>query len=453
MAKTAPTGKRASIHTLGCRLNQAESALLEEYLAAAGYTLVPFGAPASLGIVHTCTVTREADAKSRKLIRQFIRKNPRAFVAAIGCYAQTAAEELARIPGLDLVLGNREKLHLLQYVAAGKNETAQVVCGPIPRTDFTIDSPPAATMLTRRSNLKVQDGCDFMCSYCVIPFARGRSRSRALENLLDEARRLLERGAREIVLTGVNIGCYAHEGTGILELADRLAGVLTGSGLPQPNRLRISSIEPTTIPEALLERMGDPGHPLAPHLHIPLQSGSNRVLGAMKRRYTREEFQAFIQQARETVPGIGIGTDVLVGFPGETDADVEATRALLEEGPIDYAHVFKYSERNGTASARDSGQVDPRAIGRRAALLRRVAARKRQRFAEGPLGKQVDVLFETRENGYWSGYAGNYLRVAARSGNDWTNRFGRVVLDEASGGVAYGRLFEPAADPASEEAP
>ncbi len=365
--------KKASLHTLGCRLNQSETAMIVERLEAAGYDIVPFGEPADLGIVNTCTVTAEADAKSRQLIRSFIRKNPGAYTAVIGCYSQMGHKALSEIEGVDLIVGNQEKLNVLDYVAEGKNERPLVVRDRIDRDDFSIEVT-GAPGLTRRANLKIQDGCDFMCSFCIIPFARGRARSRDFANLLEEARRMAARGVKEAVLTGVNIGTYRHGDHGIVEVVDGLNAV---DGLV---RIRISSIEPTTIPEALFERMADPGHALVPYLHIPLQSGSNHVLSLMKRRYTREEFLEFIERADRAVPDLCLGTDILVGTPGETEADFNETCSVLEDSPLTYAHVFKYSERPGTAACRYDDKVDPAEKNRRSARIRRLSALKRHAF-------------------------------------------------------------------------
>jgi len=430
--------QRASVHTLGCRLNQSESALLVERLEAEGYAIVPFGEPADLGIINTCTVTGEADAKSRQLVRSFIRKNPGAYTAVIGCYSQMGYKALADIEGVDLIVGNQEKLNVLDYMAAGKNEAPLIVRDRIERDDFTMEIVGRAPV-TRRANLKIQDGCDFMCSFCIIPFARGRARSRAMDNLLDDARQLLERGAKEFVLTGVNVGTYAYDGMTIVDAVDRL------SELDRVQRIRISSIEPTTIPEALFARMAGAAHPLVPYLHIPLQSGSNRVLGLMKRRYTREDFLTFIEAASAAVPGLCIGTDVLVGSPGESDEDFMETFRLVEESPIAYAHVFKYSERKGTPASRFSKRVDPRAMSRRSAAIRRLSDAKRRAFYETHLGQAVEVLFEHQENGYWAGYTGNYIRVAIRS-HEWLENELRVVqLTELKGDFAFGALAETAA--------
>lgn len=431
---TDPHPMRASLHTLGCRLNQGETALLMEKLAAAGYEMVPFGEPADLGVIHTCTVTGEADAKSRKLIRQFVRANPGAFTAVIGCYAQMGSEAIARIPGVDLILGNQEKLNLLEYVGSGKNPAPVVVRDRILRDDFSIAFESGTGAVARRANLKIQDGCNCMCSFCIIPFARGRVRSRELDNLLDEARELVRRGTKEIVLTGINLGTYAHAGKNIEDVVRALGEI---EGL---HRLRIGSIEPTTIPEGLFECMNDPAHPLVPFLHIPAQSGSDPVLEAMHRNHTREEFRGFIRLAHERVPGIGIGTDFMVGFPGETEADFEDTADLLENSPLFYAHVFKYSERPGTAAARLPGKVPPAIANQRSARLHRISAEKTRRFSEQYLHQQVEVLFESMENGHWGGYTGNYLRVAVPSGEDLGNQIRTAILDEIAGDLLYGHL-------------
>ena len=431
--------KRASVHTLGCRLNQAESCLLEEKLAAAGYVLVPFGEPADLGIIHTCTVTREADAKSRKLVRQFIRKNPEAYTAVIGCYAQMGASALAEIDGVDLIVGNQEKLNVLDYVAAGKNTTPLIVRDRVLRDDFTIELAVDDRPLTRRANLKIQDGCDFMCSFCIIPFARGRARSRALDNLLEEAEQLVSRGAKELVLSGVNLGTYEWQGHSVVDIVDRL------NTLEPLARIRISSIEPTTIPEALFERMADAGHRLVPYLHIPMQAGSDRVLQAMRRKYSRAEWLRFVEVAAARVPGLGVGTDILVGFPGETEADFEDTLALFTDSPAFYAHVFKYSERPGTASVRMPEKCGPQVVDLRSARLRKRSAEKQRAFYEAHTGAEVPVLFECEENGYWTGYTENYVRVAVESREMLRNEVRPVMLSQTIGDLLLGQVLAKAA--------
>jgi len=434
--REAPTRPRAALHTLGCRLNQSETNLLAEKLTAAGYDLVPFGAPADLAIINTCTVTAEADLKSRKLVRRFIRANPDSYTAVIGCYAQMGADALAEIEGVDLIVGSQDKLNVLDYVQAGKNSQPLIIRDRMEREDFTIAFEGAAPPLRHRANLKIQDGCDFMCSFCIIPFARGRSRARALDNLLDEARSLCARGAREMVITGVNVGVYDWQSRNILDVVDAL------NEIPALRRIRISSIEPTTIPDALFDRMRDTAHKLVPYLHIPLQSGADPVLQRMRRRYSRAEFLDFVFSAHEAVPGIGIGTDILVGFPGETEEDFEATCDALWKSPIFYAHVFKYSEREGTASARMTDPVDSATTGRRSARLRKLSAEKTRMFQDFHLGQRVEVLFEHAESGYWSGYTPQFMRVAVASGEDLENQVRAVRLERIQGDLLYGGLCD-----------
>ena len=441
MTVPSEQARRASVYTLGCRLNQSETGMIAQKLREAGYVIVPFGEAADLGIINSCTVTREADAKSRQAARSFVRKNPGAHLAVVGCFSQIGYKDLAQIEGIDLIVGNQRKLDVLDYVTEGKNETPLIVRDRIERDDFTIELPdfpvpsPAANGATR-ANLKIQDGCDCMCTYCVVPFARGRARSRVFDNLVDEARRLVEAGVKEIVLTGINLGTYDHAGNTIADVVARLDAI---EGLA---RVRISSIEPTTIPDDLLGFMADPDHALVPYLHIPVQSGSNHVLGLMKRKYSRQEFVEFIVDAHRRVPGLCIGTDILVGAPGETEADFEATMQVIEDTPIAYAHVFKYSERRNTAASRMTDKVDPRTLSRRSAAARRAGARKRRSYNGSFLGTTLSVLFEQREEDWWTGYTGNYIRVAVRSDDDLCNVIQPVRLAELRGNSVVGCIHD-----------
>ncbi len=440
--------KRATIHTLGCRLNQAESGLIADQLAAAGYVIATWGEPADLGVIHTCTVTREADAKSRQMIRQFIRANPAARTVVIGCYAETGAEAVARIPGVDIVLGNRDKLDLARHLealdaeygeAAGGTPAVRnpkVVRSRAGREPFTVPWVADAPTVTRRMNLKIQDGCDFMCSFCAIPFARGRSRSREFDDLVAEARCLVRRGAKEIVLSGINVGDYAFGIKTLIDVVDALNGI---GGLA---RVRLASIELTTIPDGMLERMADPKHRLTPFLHVPLQSGSDRILAAMRRNYTRAKYLALVRRAAEAVPDPGIGADILTGFPGETDADFDDSLALLRESPVCFTHVFKYSERRGSAASRLPEKTDPAAASVRSESLRALGAAKLRAFQERHLGRTVEVLFEDCHDRAWRGRTGNYLEVAVHFTEDLTNRLRSVVLEGVDGELLTGRLAD-----------
>ncbi len=424
------------MHTLGCRLNQAESVLLRDQLEAAGYTVVAFGEPADLGIINTCTVTQEAEAKCRKAIRRFLRANPEGFLAVVGCYSQTGAKALAAIPGVDLIVGNEDKLNVLEHARMGKNPAPVILRDRIDAEDFSIRFAGEHPW-PKRANLKMQDGCDFMCSFCIIPFARGRARSRDWDNTLAEARSLAARGVRELVLTGVNIGTYAHSGHGIEDLIDALAAV---GGL---RRIRISSIEPTTVPDGILRRMADPCHPLMPLLHLPLQAGSDAVLGAMRRKYTAAEYAAFARKAVRAVPDLCLGTDIMVGFPGETEEDFAATCRLFSDIDFAYAHIFPYSERPGTLVVRrGTDRVPVPERRRRREALRRLDARRRRRFMERYLGQTCEVLLEDPREGRWPGLTANYIRVVADGppGEDIRNRLARVRLDRVAGDYVEGTL-------------
>lgn len=411
------------MHTLGCRLNQSESQMLRDRLAADGYTVVPFGEEADLGIINTCTVTREADGKCRKAIRQFVSKNPHAFTAVIGCYSQMGAGEIASIPGVDLIVGNQDKFGVLDFVRQGKNERPVILRERISRTDFSLhfvgDIP-----FDKRANLKVQDGCDFMCSFCIIPFARGQARSREWENTLAEAEAAVGRGIKELVLTGVNVGTFENSGHGIVDLVDAL------NGIPGLLRLRISSIEPTTVPMELLDRMADSAHCLLPYLHLPLQSGSDPVLQLMRRKYSVSEYIEFVQSAIERVPGLCLGTDIMVGFTGETEEDFEETCRLFLELPFVYTHVFPFSEREGTlVMKRETGWVPIEERNRRCTHLRRLSDKKRYDFMASHIGEEADVLLEDPRDGGFPGYTPNFIRVRVDDpGHDIRNELVRVRL-------------------------
>ena len=303
------TLKRASVRTMGCRLNQSEGIALEGKLRQAGYEVVPFGEPAELGVINTCTVTNEADSKSRNAIRRFCQKNPSATTVVVGCYSQISANEVAMVEGVDYVIGNHDKMNFLDYLSEDKPETPVVVRERIDREDFSIGVVGEA-QFEQRANLKIQDGCDFMCTFCIIPFARGRARSRDWQDLLMDAKQMIEKGVRELVLTGVNLGTYQSGGRDFLGMINGL------SELKGLDRLRISSIEPTTIPEELFPLMADRSHPLMPYLHVPMQAGSDQTLERMKRRYNLAEMDAFFNRATSAVPDLCVGTDLMVGFPG-----------------------------------------------------------------------------------------------------------------------------------------
>ncbi len=474
----APRAPRAAVHTLGCRLNMAESDHLRRQLEAAGYEVVPWGEPVDVAVVNTCTVTAQADAKSRQAVRAARRGNPQARVAVTGCYAELQATHLAQAGAADLVVGNGEKLNLMAHldalptrVTAGNTgadpqpgaapPVARIVAPRIAREPFTVPgfdperlgaAPFAPEQLITseggtRAHLKIQDGCDFMCTFCVIPTARGRARPRRLDNLRAEGEALAAAGVREVVLTGVNLGTYALEGADLLTVVDTLAA------LPGIERVRVSSVEPTTVDEGLLERMAEPGHALVPFLHLPLQSGNDAVLAAMRRRYTAAAYVAFAEAALARVPELCLGTDVMAGFPGEDDTAFADTVALLEALPLAYCHVFPYSERSGTPAPRLPGKVPAALRQRRAAMLRSLSNAKRHAYHRRFVGRTLPVLFERSPlSGQAHGYTENFIRVVVpvRDAAALRNSVRPVRLLEA-GAERMAGVLETASAPAAAD--
>ena len=424
----------ASFHSLGCRLNQTEAALWAGAFQQKGYAIVEWGEPSDLVVINTCSVTERGEASCRSAIRQALRRRADAFVVVTGCYAQVGLEALRSIEGVDMIVGTEYKDKFPAFIDAPRKLADPVVLhrNLIDDSDFEI----AATGYyhTTRASLKVQDGCDFFCSFCIIPFTRGRERSRKLFDLLREARELTAQGFQELVLTGVNIGRYEHQGTTFDGMVGKLEEI---EGL---RRIRITSIEPTTIESSLVSRMAR-SEKLCHYLHVPIQSGDSAVLEAMNRRYTAESYRAFTDGVLEEVPDVGLGTDVIVGFPGETDASFERTYRLLESIPFAYFHVFSYSKRYGTRAAKLPEHVPTETIKDRSQRLRDLSCQKRRAFAQRYVGSEIEVLFEQKdESGLWTGLTGNYLRVGVASAEPLRNQLRRVTVREAGSELALGVL-------------
>ena len=416
---------RVAFYTFGCRLNQSESASLASAFSHAGYRVVQ-DAPAEMAVIQTCSVTETAEADCRRLIRKILRDAPQTFITVTGCYAQVGVEALRRIPGVDLIVGTEYKMDLpdrVREAVGGGRMTKRIVplvfhTPRIGRNDFTVDHYAAFDHATR-PNIKIQDGCDFFCAFCIIPYTRGRERSRTMSDVLLEASVWAAQGKREIVLTGVNLGNYRSDGCDLVDLIDAL------SEIPGLHRIRISSIEPTTVSRRLIDRMAESDGKLCPYLHLPLQSGSNAILSAMGRKYTREAYVEFVSEAIAVIPHLGLGTDVMVGFPGEGEAEFEETRKLLQALPFSYLHVFPFSARKGTRVTKMAMPPVPAAkIRQRAAILRDLSHRMRRSFYLRHVGQTVSVLFEQRDaEGRWIGLTPNYIRVGVISDD---NRFGQV---------------------------
>jgi threonylcarbamoyladenosine tRNA methylthiotransferase MtaB len=411
-----------AFETLGCRLNQAETAVFTRQFLGKGYRLAGDSADADLCIVNTCTLTHNATSKCRRLIRSIIRRNPKACVAAVGCYSQTSIDELRTIKGLDYIVGTADKMRLAEIIPdPAKREEPLVVHRPAAREHFTIDSVgyyPGHT----RANLKVQEGCSFVCAFCVVPKSRGPARSRDFDDVLREARALTAEGHREIIVTGVNVGTYDDRGRSLADVVDALETI---EGL---ERIRLSSIEPTTIDERLIQRMAE-GKKLCPYLHLPLQSGDDRVLARMRRKYTAAGYLEFIDHVRSVVSGIGLGTDVMAGFPGEDETAFENTCRIIEAIPFGNIHVFGFSARAGTAAWGMRDRLPGDEIARRSRVLHEIAERKKREVYAAQSGKRVRVLFEEcLESGHWVGFSDNYIKVGVESEADLSNRMGIVEI-------------------------
>jgi threonylcarbamoyladenosine tRNA methylthiotransferase MtaB len=426
---------RASLHTLGCRLNQAETAIIAKTLSMRGYDIVEFGEPVDLTVINTCTVTEQADAKCRQAVRQALRLNPQTYVAVVGCYSQIGLEVIRQIKGVDLIIGNEHKLKVVDHLDGLNKQIDPVVIHSreLPQEEFTIESSGLYSFNTR-ANLKIQDGCNYYCSFCIIPTVRGRARSRTFADIIREARELVEFGHRELVITGVNLGTYRNDGKRLLQVISELEKI---DGLA---RIRISSIEPTTIGAELVRYMAS-SEKLVPYLHLPLQSGDDRILKAMKRKHTITAFSKFIEWAAKTIPDVGIGADIMVGFPGEGEDEFLHTKEVLTELPIYYFHVFSYSDRPGTKSQDLKPKVDPHTKKARARKLIDLSSRKKRAFYENHVGDIVNVLFEDEEHDYWTGHTGNYMKVQVTGSRTLHNQILPVRLTETRGDILFGVLL------------
>jgi len=405
------SNKKVAFYTLGCKLNFSETSTIARNFSSEGFDRVDFNDKADMYVINTCSVTENADKRFKTIVKKAIKKNPEAFIAAIGCYAQLKPAELADVNGVDLVLGASEKFKIIDYINdLTKNDYGEIHSCEIEEADFYVGSYSIGDRT--RAFLKVQDGCDYKCTYCTIPLARGISRSDTLENVLKNAAKISAQDIKEIVLTGVNIGDYGkgefgnkkHEHT-FLELVKALDDV------PGIERLRISSIEPNLLKNETIDFVAS-SKTFVPHFHIPLQTGSNALLKLMKRRYLREVYIERVTRIKEVMPHACIGVDVIVGFPGETDERFLETYAFLSELNISYLHVFTYSERDNTEAATMEGVVPINVRKKRSKMLRGLSVKKRRAFYEKELGREYTVLFEgENKQGFIHGFTENYIKV------------------------------------------
>ncbi|KJD33249.1 2-methylthioadenine synthetase [Tamlana sedimentorum] len=420
--------KNVAFYTLGCKLNFSETSTIARTFKDEGFNRVDFSEKADIYVINTCSVTENADKRFKTIVKQAQKVNPDAFVAAVGCYAQLKPQELADVHGVDLVLGATEKFKITDYINdLSKNDYGEVHSCEIEDADFYVGSYSIGDRT--RAFLKVQDGCDYKCTYCTIPLARGISRSDTMDNVLKNAREISEKNIKEIVLTGVNIGDYGkgefgnkkHEHT-FLDLVTELDKV---EGI---ERLRISSIEPNLLKNETIDLVSK-SRAFVPHFHVPLQSGSNTILKKMKRRYMRELYLDRVKKIKEVMPHACIGVDVIVGFPGETDEHFLDTYNFLNELDISYLHVFTYSERDNTEAAEMDGVVPKNIRTKRSKMLRGLSVKKRRAFYESQIGTSRTVLFESEnKEGYIYGFTENYVKVKAPWNPELVNTLNKVKL-------------------------
>lgn len=419
-----------AFHTLGCKLNFAETSTIGRLFAENGYAKVEFGQPADVVVINTCTVTGQADRKCRQAISKAVKTAPDAIVVVVGCFAELKTAEIAAIPGVDIVLGNKDKFNILGRIRSLKGIAAET---PLYHCDANHQFCPSYSLFDRtRSFLKVQDGCDYRCTYCTIPKARGASRNAPVSEIAQQAGAIAAQGIKEIVLTGVNIGDFGKTtGETFLQLLQTLDNV------PVIERIRIGSVEPDLISEEIVECIAH-SQKIAPHFHIPLQSGCNKILGLMSRRYRRELFARKVALIRHHIARAAIGADVIVGFPDETDDDFEETRLFIENLNLSYLHVFPYSERPGTKSVDLPNKIKPADAERRCKILLDLSARLRKNFYLQNVGQRFPVIFEQKEKGgMMRGYTDHYIKVETTYCDGMT---GKCIPVELTGIGASGNM-------------
>ena len=425
--------KRVAFHTLGCKLNFSETATISRDFLSHGFEKVNYRDKADIYVLNTCSVTENADKEARKFIRQAKQRNPNSSVAVIGCYAQLKPNDIAAIDGVDIVLGAEEKFNLLNHLdSINLNGSTKVIQSEIDQVHkFT---PSYSSAERTRSFLKIQDGCDYTCSFCTIPLARGQSRSDTISNTLKVAKEVAETDTREIVLTGVNIGDYGKGSNetffDLIQQLDLLDGI---------DRIRISSIEPNLLTNEIIEFCAS-SQKFMPHFHVPLQSGSDKILGAMRRRYKRDLFVNRVTRIKQTIADACIGVDVIVGFPGETDKDFLDTYNFLNELDISYLHVFTYSERPGTDAIEMNEVVSKEIRKERSKMLHILSDKKRRFFHDQFISKYRPVLFENIKNGKLLGHTDNYIQIQMEGGSELINSIHSVKLVDNHGTVVDGKL-------------
>jgi threonylcarbamoyladenosine tRNA methylthiotransferase MtaB len=427
MDLTHENKKKVAFHTLGCRLNFSESGSIAQGFVDRGFEVVEFGRPADVVFLNTCTVTDGADSTCRNLIRKAQSSAPEAKIVVAGCYAQMEADKIKQMQGVDLILGTSEKYKVFDYLDS--EEELQV------HIDKSSDFVGAATTLAdshTRAFLKIQDGCNYVCSFCIIPFARGRSRAISINEALNEAKSLATKGFKEIVLTGVNIGEYeANSGEKLTDLVRRIADI------PEIKRLRLGSVEPNTVTRELLETLKASGK-YQDHFHIPLQSASDAILTSMRRKYSIAQYKEILSMVKEYFPMTAVGADIIVGYPGEGEEQFLETFNFLRQGPITHFHVFPYSKRKGTTAAKLENQIQSAVKKERVKTLMMLGDAKLDEFSRNTIGTTTQVLFESQLDGFWEGYTGHYLKLRVKSDENLKNEIREVRIADYVGGNLRG---------------
>jgi threonylcarbamoyladenosine tRNA methylthiotransferase MtaB len=421
--------QKVAFHTLGCRLNFSESGSIAQGFVERGYEIVDFGQQADVVFLNTCTVTDGADSTCRNLIRKAQSSSPEAKIVVAGCYAQMEAEKIKQMQGVDLILGTSEKYKVFDYLDSEDNLQIHI--------DKSADFFGAATTqgdAHTRAFLKIQDGCNYVCSFCIIPFARGRSKAISVASALKEAQNLAGQGFKEIVLTGVNIGEYeSASGEKLIDLVKAVAD------LPDIQRLRLGSVEPNTITKELLETLKASGK-YQDHFHIPLQSASNTILQSMRRKYSIEQYRELLAMIQSYFPQAAFGADVIVGYPGESEENFLETFNFLRSSPLTHLHVFPYSKRKGTTAAKYENHIQASVKKDRVRTLILLGEAKLDEFSHSMVGQNTEVLFETQHDNIWEGYSSNYLKIRVKSSMDLKNKILPVHITNFTGGKLYGEL-------------
>ena len=414
--------KKIAFITLGCKVNQYETNGMAQKFKKAGYEIVEHHEKADIYIINTCTVTNMSDRKSRQMLRRMKEQNEKALIVACGCYVQVAKDELEKMKEIDLVLGNNEKTNIVKYVEELTNSIEDVM-----QDREFVDFGEVTYTEKTRAVIKVQDGCDRFCSYCIIPYARGRVRSRKPENVIAEIEKIANKGIKEVVITGIHVASYGKDFKEDYYLIDLLEEINKIKGI---KRIRLGSIEPLLIDDEFLRRLSKL-EKICHHFHLSLQSGCDKTLKAMNRRYTTEQFEKIVEKIRNTYKDVLITTDIIVGFPGETDKDFEETYKYLENIKLYKMHVFKYSPRRGTKAANMENQVDGNIKEQRSKKLIELSDKNQFWYNKQYIGKNVEVLFEEKKNGIYKGHTGNYILVECKSVENIENKLVKVDCIDA----------------------